>query len=310
MQTVIVDLTKLRFNINKAADLCKESGIIPSVMIKNFYTALWIGVEASITGVKVWATSIQDSFNYIIGRSDPDTHSGGIVVDLDEVISLSAQCLSRSGNPFKVYIPINAGDGREGLSVETAIALRKASEIYEGSGFKVRGAVITSGCINGNAPTPEELRALIVRLRSNGFDYISVGGSYYLGKLFDGDLEDIGIDEIRFGEYAIYGTTTPYHETPEDFRGYSSVTVEAPIAAVYEDRNEVLVMIGQTSVDTDKSTLLTEGFKFKACSTEYTILEYSGQVPNIGDKVTLVPDYHSLIKLFTQAPDKEIKYVG
>lgn len=292
---VKVDLQAIEENITRIISAYPDMKF--SVMVKNFYSDTKIADIAIKNKVGLWSNNLAGGINYILNANNIHKHLGGIVLDLNEVRKLSTMCLQHKRS-FQGYIPIDAGDRREGLSLRNAILLKNLASEYENEYFTISSAMITSGCTNGIAPSLDELRTMAEVLKMNGFNYLSIGGSYYLGRLFTGQLDNVGIDEIRFGEYALYGTTTPYFDVPDRWRGKEAIRVFAKVIWVYPDRKQFIVDVGQCKMDSDKSRVVSDDYSFSSCSTEYTVLNYEKNMPSVGDEVEFVPDYHSLIKLF------------
>lgn len=286
-----LDSGAIKRNYNKAKEFCSNSGVSCSVMVKDFYGGL--GIQ-NIVDAKFWSNRvIKGGINYIVGSSEVGFNSGGIVLSHKDAVRLAKDAKDRKVN-FVMYIPVNLVDNREGLTLYDAIALHSYAKGLENGFFRVGGAVITSGCMDDNVPSFMQLSAVVDTLKKVGFDLVSVGGSYYLGWIIDNKLP-LGIDDMRIGEYVIYGTV-PFYPIHSNNKGEPAIKVRLEIIAVYKERREVLLLGGSSKIDIDKSICLSGNFEFRNKSTEYTIMSYKSE-PKVGEFVKFVPDYHSLIKL-------------
>lgn len=277
-------------NIRNAKRLCATQGLSCSIMVKDFYQSL--GIQNMVKET-VWSHSIGGCFNYKVGSNDVRRHSGGIILTADEAHYLRG-CIEEYGLPFKGFVPVNLKDDREGLDIETALALIEKFKDLNDEFFSLNSVIITTGCLHGNIPTYSELKETCLRLRQAGVKYITIGGSHYLGWLSLGkDLTFV--DDIRIGEYALYGTV-PFYPLLDKDKGLKALEVYLEVVHIYKDRKQVLLSGGQTFFDADKSELLDDNYTFVHSSTEYTILSYKRE-PKIGDLVKFIPNYHSLLKI-------------
>jgi len=286
-----IEVENIVSNVKEAENICLDSGITVAVMVKDFYSKLRI--QDRIEN-KIWSSKgVKNSYNYILFKNNIWRHKGGLVTTIDEVQKLSKSC-KRYKRKFQGFVPINMFDDREGLSMFNAIRLIRFAKYYENKYFTLKAVSFTNGCLKDDLFSVDTLLKSILKLRLIGVNYVSVGGSYYLGKLLNDKLKK-AIDEVRIGEFVLYGTI-PFHDKKDYKIGLNALDVDMEIIAIYEDRKQALLKGGSSDLDTDLSELVSKGFEFVSVSTEYTIVKYENK-PLLGDTVKFIPNYHSMIKL-------------
>lgn len=298
-----IDRKAIAFNIHKAERITK--GVPVSIMLKGFYDYL-ADIECVKTR-KLYSQGTPNSVCYAL-HSAGSRHSGAVVADFDDFIECYRACGIK-----EFYIPFNALDDREGLDKRRcerlALRIRKSCDdvkLY---------MMITSGCLNDKHPGLHQVEDEWRAWASVLFDGVSLGGSFYLAELesyistterrvycVTGALLDIQqpgpprfITDIRIGEYALFGTI-PFCDRKHLF-GHNAITVESEVIGVYPDRRQIVVRGGYSEIDTDKCTLLSGGLTFSDVSSEYTIYNDPFLRYKMGDIVSVVPDYKSLVKL-------------
>lgn len=298
-----IDRKAIAYNINKAERITR--GVPVSIMLKGFYDYL-ADIECVNTR-KLYSQSIPNSVCYAL-HSAGSLHTGAVVADFDDFV----ECYRDRGIK-EFYIPFNALDDREGLDERRckrlALRIRKAFDdvkLY---------MMITSGCLNDKHPGLNHIEDKWRVWASAFFNGVSLGGSFYLselesyisaterrvycesGAVIDVHLADPPrfITDVRIGEYALFGTI-PFCNQKHLF-GHNAITVESEVIGVYPDRRQIVVRGGYSEIDTDKCTLLSGGLTFSDVSSEYTIYNDPFLRYKICDKVEVVPDYKSLVKL-------------
>lgn len=298
-----IDRKAIAFNIHKAERIAK--GVPVSIMLKRFYDYL-ADIECVKTR-KLYSQGIPNSVCYAL-HSAGSQHSGAVVADFDDF----KECYHVYGIK-EFYIPFNALDDREGLDKRRceclALRIRKSFDdvkLY---------MMVTSGCLNDKHPGLNHIEDEWRTWASALFDGVSLGGSFYLAELesYMRATERqvlceysaiIGIyraatphfiTDVRIGEYALFGTI-PFCNQKHLF-GHNAITVESEVIGVYPYRRQIVVRGGYSEIDTDKCTLLSGGLTFSDVSSEYTIYNDPFLRYKMGDKVEVVPDYKSLVKL-------------
>ncbi len=282
---VVVYTKNIIENIEKAQSFIN----VPiSLMFKDFYEDIYGHIADKINN-KIFGLHLKDSICYSIGKATKD-NSGAVVTSFTDVwqyLNINGSACRRIHN---FYIPINACDNREGLSYYEASKL--ANEIRMISNSHIYG-LITSGCLNENHPSEEELYRIWKSLRAN-IESISLGGSFWLGQ--ETKIPEF-ISDVRIGEYMLFGTI-PYCDY-EVRKGLNSIEIETRVIGIYPERNQLILDCGYSMVDLDKCQISDyANLKFIDSSSEYSIMEcdYVSDYC-IGDVVTFVPNYKSLVKL-------------
>lgn len=286
---VIIDTTAIVENIKQAESL---ANIPISLMFKDFYEDIYPHIKDRISN-KVFGLNLDGSVCYSIGKARKN-NSGSIITSFSDFLKFNKLGIK------DFYIPINAEDNREGLSIYEVDKLCK--EIRLVSDCKLHG-MITSGCISDKAPDPASLYSICGCL-SKQLDSISIGGSYWLGQLKDYKFHDI-ISDIRIGEFMLYGTI-PYNDT--SINGTNGIELKCKIIGIYPDRNEFIIDCGYNMANIDKCKLISPTcfLQYVDSSSEYSIFKYiSLGNMKIGDELTFIPDYKSLVKL--RYADREFK---
>lgn len=280
---VIVDTAAIERNIAKAQRLVN----VPiSLMFKDFYDDIsnHINIEQKMN---VFGLHLKDSVCYSINKAD-DKNRGALVVSLEDYI----RCYQLGIRNF--YIPINAGDNREGLSASDADQL--ACNIDDDC--EIHG-LITSGCINEEAPSIEELCSIYDSI--NHIQTISLGGSYYLAKGFLPDF----VSDIRIGEYMLFGTI-PYDDC--DYRlGENAIRLKTKVIESFKN-DRFLVDCGYSMADMDKCKPIgvSDFCRHIASSSEYSVYDQRLYSPfKVGEEIDFNINYKSLVKL----RNAEIKYI-
>jgi hypothetical protein len=254
-------------------------------MFKDFYEEIHAHIADRIEN-KIFALNIDESVCYSIGKYSKK-NVGAIITSYYDAFKFLSIC----GSDGKIlYIPINAFDDREGLSIfETAKLVR---DIRTFADVKICG-LITSGCLNSHHPSYEKLCNIYGCLKDN-VDSISLGGSFWLGT--DVNIPSF-ISDIRIGEYMLFGTI-PYCSDSKK-NGLNGIEIEARIIGVYPERSQLILDCGYTHANLMESRILNNNdLKFIDSSSEYTIM--SGQNVSdycIGDTVVFIPNYKSLVTL-------------
>lgn len=265
-------------NIEKAKSIVNRP---ISLMFKDFYEDIYSHIED--TGCKIFSKNLEGSVCYSLFNSKAK-HSGCFVTkDTDFMVSLC------SCNIDEFYIPINANDNREGLSLKDAVRLCEFIKCHRSYPVKLYG-VITSGCLNEKHPSIDELDEIWSAV-SPYMEGLSIGGSFWLAKQ---NLPDY-VSDIRIGEYMLFGTI-PY-DSNKELLGHNSIKIKARVIGVYPERNQIIVDCGYSLADVKDCTVHHQGLKYVDSSSEYTIFELDGCEMNIGEEVEITPNYKSLVKL-------------
>lgn len=253
-----------------------------SLMFKDFYEDICKHVT-NVAKNKIFGLHLKDSICYSVGKA-VDGNIGAVVTSFVDAL----RCSKMRMHHF--YIPINAEDNREGLSIYDASKL--ACEINTIPDCHIYG-LITSGCLNEKHPSEGRMYEIWDKLQ-NSIESISLGGSFWLGK--DEKLPNF-ISDVRIGEYMLFGTI-PYCND-ENKRGLNGIEIHTKVIGVYPERNQLILDCGYSMADMGKCMAdYYCGLSYVDSSSEYTIMTSSNVSDyKIGDVVKLIPDYKSLVKL-------------
>ena len=282
---VIVYTKNIIENIEKAQSFVN----VPiSLMFKDFYEDIYEHISDKIRN-KIFGLHLKDSICYSIGKAVKG-NSGAVVTSFADVWKyLTINGNARQGI-HNFYIPINACDNREGLSIYEASKL--VNEIRILSSSHIYG-LITSGCLNENHPSEKELFRIWNGLR-NDIESISLGGSFWLGQ--NSKLPSF-ISDVRIGEYMLFGTI-PYCVDKEK-QGLNGIELQAKVIGIYPERNQLIIDCGYSMADMYKCRIYYHtDLKYEYSSSEYSIMQCEHVSDyRIGDVIYIVPDYKSLVKL-------------
>ena len=268
-------------NIKKAETLVD---VPVSLMFKDFYEDIWEHIHHRVDN-SIFSLRYEDSVCYSIGKASYGQKGAVVATTLDAMNSVVDKCINH------IYIPINAFDNREGLSLFESKQITKAvCKLNEN--VCVYG-MITSGCLNANRPSINRLHEIWSKLNGH-IESISIGGSFWLGQ--DKTLPEF-ITDVRIGEYMLFGTI-PYYEGEEKL-GLNGIELQTEVIGVYPERNQILLDCGYSMADMAECRCLDKNLVFSDSSSEYTIMSVCGDSSNycIGDIVTFIPNYKSLVKL-------------
>ena len=274
---VEIDIAKIRRNIAKAESLINSS---ISLMFKDFYEDIFshLGTVKN----QIFSKNIDGSVCYSLFNGKRN-HSGCFVTTYGDFVT---NYIVNGTRVF--YIPINANDNREGLSIQQAVQLCKEIKDYD-SKVKLYGA-ITSGCLDEKHPSSEELEDIWKHL-SKYVISLSIGGSFWLAK---GELPTY-VSDVRIGEYMLFGTI-PF-DTSEELLGENAIKIKSKVIGIYPERNQLIIDCGYSLADVKNCKLNKDGLRFVNTSSEYSIFEMENCDIKVGDEIELVPDYKSLVKL-------------
>lgn len=287
-----IDRTAIAFNINKAEKIA--GGIPVALMLKGFYE--YIADIECVNTRKIYSQGVPGSVCYALHAAGL-RHSAAVVADFDDFV----ECYHIFGIR-EFYLPLNAEDDREGLDSRQneRLALRIRKYVSDVKLYMM----ITSGCLNDRHPGLDRITNEWESWASVPFDGVSLGGSFYLSEL-DSYMKETErhrssypppfITDIRIGEYALFGTI-PFCDKKYLF-GRNAITVESEVIGVYPERRQIVVRGGYSEIDADQCTLLSGGLSFSDISSEYTIYNDPFLLYKRGDKVEVVPNYKSLVKL-------------
>ena len=269
----IVNISNIRKNIEKAISL---SNVPIALMFKEFYKDLWYHIDTN--GIRCFGLSLPKSICYSLGKASK-INNGSFVVNKKNALD----AISCGLQTF--YIPINANDNREGLSIDMAVSLAKFIKEHCNKAL-IMGA-ITSGCMNDKYPHKKALRFIDAETNMV-MDGLSIGGSFWLGK----SVPEF-VSELRIGEYMLFGTI-PFYKGENV--GWNGIEIETSVIATYPERKQILIDAGYYHADMMECRLVNDKSEIVGCSSEYTILSVQKEY-RVGNKIRFIPNYKSLVKM-------------
>lgn len=279
---VVIYTDSIIKNIKKAETLVNRP---VSLMFKDFYEDIYEHIRGKVSN-SVFSLHFDDSVCYSIGKSHRRQKGAVVVTEYDAMDCVAQRAISN------IYIPINAHDYREGVCLFQAAKIGEMIRLCSNDAHAF--AMITSGCMNGKRPAIKELHGIWSKL-NRWIESISIGGSFWLGQ--NEDLPDF-ISDIRIGEYMLFGTI-PYNDEKEKL-GKNGIELITKVIGVYPERNHVLLDCGYSMADMGECKCLDENLAFLHSSSEYTIMKPINTACGdycIGDTVSFIPNYKSLVKL-------------
>jgi hypothetical protein len=277
-------------NIIKNIEKAQSFVNVPiSLMFKDFYEDIYEHISDKIKN-KIFGLHLKDSICYSIGKAAKD-NCGSVVTSFADAWNYINTNIGACSETQHFYIPINANDNREGLSIYEVSKLANDIRIISDQ-CKIYG-LITSGCLNDKHPSEKELYRIWSSLRDS-IESISLGGSFWLGQ--DTKIPEF-ISDVRIGEYMLFGTIPYCYD--EEKKGLNGIEIETKVIGIYPERNQLILDCGYSMADLYECRVSDfTDLKFIDSSSEYTIMECKHVSDyRIGDIVTFIPSYKSLVKL-------------
>ena len=225
-----IDLSKLRENSRKTAELCARHGIEVLGVTKGFSAIPEIVQAMADGGITKFADARLENVKMLRSRGflqhmtllripmlsqaeEVVFYTNASLNSELEVIRRLSEAAAAADRRHDVVLMIEVGDLREGLLPEDAAAvMRRALEL---PGIRMVGVGTNMGCYGGILPTEENLSALcrVARELQNvagyEFDVVSGGGTSSLMLAASGQMPE-GINQLRVGEGILLGTDTTH----------------------------------------------------------------------------------------------------
>lgn len=269
-------------NIRKAESLVNTP---VSLMFKDFYEDIWKHIHHRVDN-EIFSLHFEDSVCYSIGKSSCNQKGAVVTTVYDAMDCVVNRCINN------IYIPINAFDNREGVSLFEARQIAKMVRSCNDNAHAY--GMITSGCLNGNRPSMQRLCEIWAILNGD-IESISLGGSFWLGQ--NENLPKF-ISDVRIGEYMLFGTI-PYNGD-EKKMGVNGIELWTKVVGVYPERSQILIDCGYSMADMNECRCFDDGLQYSDSSNEYTVMKViNGRCTDycIGNFVVFTPSYKSLVKL-------------
>ena len=244
---------------------------------------------------------------------------------LETIILLNEEA-KRQNKIHKVILMYELGDLREGVDQDKLMGIIK--EIKALSNIKIYGLGANLTCYGGVEPTMENTDELYMvakeleKKNNISFDIITGANSSSYKLLSNGTLKD-KMNYVRFGESVFLGLIPGYYEKIEELN-QNNFIVEAQIVELEKKdsvprgkvlknsfgevpsfvdngvRLKALINIGKQDTGLNLKPL-DKGISILDGSSDYLILDLTNSQKQykLGDIVSFVPDYESLLKLMT-----------
>lgn len=270
----IVSREILNRNISVAQSLIGQRTL--SLMFKEYYESLYSEKMFSPTG-EIFSVNLPGSICYALGKAGAG-NKGALVNVLSDAKSL----YDKGVHLF--YVPIDAHDGREGLSIYEARLLTDSIHQFLGEDVEVRG-MITNGCVNSFHIEKREEWIDLWQAFEGHITGLSVGGSYWLDKTCE--LPDF-VNDIRIGRFMLFGYI-PYSDKEY---GKNSMVLEGIVLGVNLSNHTVMVDIGDAYCDPSQCEPYQKDLSFYNTSSNYALFRSNSQNKYfIGQKLYFTPNY-------------------
>ena len=225
---VVVDLNKLRHNLDFLTDLCHEQGIAAAIVTKVFcaderIVALIDSSSAdmiadsrtqNLSGMKtdkpklLLRIGMKSEADRIVECADISMQS-----ELSTILKLD-EAARNAGKIHNVILMIDMGDLREGIfNTERGEILKTAKAIHDAQNLELFGVGVNLTCYGGILPDENNLGGLVSiadmlrRELEEPIPVVSGGNSSTMGMLVDQSVPN-GINHLRLGESFVLGNDT------------------------------------------------------------------------------------------------------
>lgn len=261
----------------------KEAGIRPDLLRFMLASAAFdrIGL-CHFPGVTVPSVSgIQSHLLYLVPTEELATVAGSYDVTYQtgvRALRLLAQEAQRQGRTFRIVLPVEAGDGRDGVMpdqlTELAIQISELAPHIELYGLSVNFA-----CISDRAPRIEDIlqllsfRNAVQQCTGRLVPHVSVGGSDILELAATEGLPS-GVTEIRCGT-AIYLGVYPLDGKPVPGLRQGAVRLSAQIVEYARKQGRLRAVFDFGSSDTSPELVdpAYPGMAFVGASSGYSLFD-------------------------------------
>jgi D-serine deaminase-like pyridoxal phosphate-dependent protein len=327
---LLLDLDVLEGNLRRMATRCSELGVRLRPHVKT-HKCIEIALgqrELGADGITVStlheATVFADAgfdditwaFPFILSRIPEavelaDRVRFGVTVDSFEAV----EALAATGAPFRVWLKVDCGYHRAGVSPDSSEAVTIPARITESEALEFAGLLSHSGnAYNGGSPghiariahtERDVLNRLSVRLEESGIRVPDRSAGSTPSMAHARDLT--GVTEVRPGNYALYDFTQVALSSCSV--GQCAVTVLASVVSSRSDDRTSVVDAGALALSADpgppnvtmatKGEILTDGLRdtlrqnarIVSLSQEHGVV--SSALP-VGSRIRIIPNHSCL----------------
>ncbi len=332
---MIIDLSKIRRNIEKLTEELSKSGIDMVGVTKLFMGEPALARAYLESGAKILADSRHENISkmknagidgpFMIIRIPPLSHIPMLKETVEYYLVSEPEVAMKIDEEVKgaklIYM-VDVGDLREGVMYyEAAEEIEKVKKSLKNA--SIIGVGTNIGCFGGVLPTKENLNRIVDVAKAVDAQVISVGGTVYLLSFEKGELPK-EINQMRIGEAALLGTDVtgnrdiPYLEqgtvileaeiielktkpsVPEGPIGYDSMGRKP----VFEDKGKrlrAIIAVGEQDINPTGLTPLDEGAEVVHSSSDHTIVDVTEvQRPlKVGDVLRFRMNYSATLRAMT-----------
>jgi len=342
MLRLTVDVGKITDNFRHVASICETRGLSLAVVIKLCLSRLDIVEPLIEAGARLLADTNLENFarlgklgnrenrgerpERLLLRSSLTQIQKGLdfcdYVFLSETALVEALGQSKRGREVGVYVSVEAGDMRDGVTAEELPGF-VAKAASGGQAPRIVGFAANYGCLSGFVPVLEDLarlRELCDRAarRAGLVDYgLSMGGTTIFDMIADGSLDGIA-DQVRIGEAIFFGYNMSLGKripglhsdalvltgeaievkeklvSPREAEGLNAFGEKAkPQAPGY--RKRVILNFGELAAPIKGLEALAPGAFFVGATHDYAVLDVTdcANPPRPGDAVHFRTNYNS-----------------
>lgn len=225
---ILVDLNKLKENLDYLTKLCHEQGIMTAFVTKVFCADERIVSLINLSDADMIADSRTQNLEGIKTRKPRLLLRIGMQSEAERIVSFSDismqseletilaldRAAKKLGLRHKVILMIDMGDLREGIfNTDRDKILRAARAIHEADSLELYGVGVNLTCYGGILPDENNLGGLVSIaqwLRSELKEQIPIvsgGNSSTMGMLLDHSVPE-GVNHLRLGESFVLGNDT------------------------------------------------------------------------------------------------------
>ncbi len=225
---IIINLKKLKYNLDWLAELCHKNGIDVAVVTKVFCADDVICAMINESDADLFADSRIENLESIntnkskqLLRIPMQSEIERVVRSADitmqssiETILMSNDAACKNNLVHKVILMIDLGDLREGIFIENKELIYQTAEtIVNSSNLELYGIGVNLTCYGGILPDENNLGRLIELAQflrkefSESIPVVSGGNSSMMDMLIKGTVPS-GITQLRLGESFVLGNDT------------------------------------------------------------------------------------------------------
>ena len=225
---IVIDIKKLKHNLDFLTDLCHEQGIMCAIVTKVFCADEHIVELINSSSADMLADSRTQNLEGMSTDKPKLLLRIGMQSEAERIVTLSDISMQseiatlrllndaavRLGKKHKVILMVDMGDLREGIfNTDRERILKTASFIHEAEGLILYGVGVNLTCYGGILPDENNLGGLVLitewlrKELDEEIPVVSGGNSSTMGMLVSRSVP-AGINHLRLGESFVLGNDT------------------------------------------------------------------------------------------------------